>query len=342
MFYSWHMYYLSLVCLFIINLCFIIDNDVVLLLIRRLGKAVLWCFEDTWCFSDGFSGGSGEPGWVIFLPSLWIGDTEAREGQSLLIHSSCLGDAGKARWRDQGNGPSGSMPWADGGAKCMGCGRRLMLDLPIKPPSAPARPRLRHPGSPWSRPCLACTECLPALCYVLPKSRFLFLPETQPDYISQPPLQFGRVMWLKPGRGIWLPGRASRNLCHPPHPLSVSAAWWIQRRMKPEDGKNLAIWMTRWYGMSFYSPQQWYEWEIKCYCVNYKRLEYWSGLPFPSPGDLPNPGIEPGSPALQADSLLAEPPGKPKNTGVGSLSLLQRIFLTQESNWGLLHCRWIL
>ena len=42
---------------------------------------------------------------------------------------------------------------------------------------------------------------------------------------------------------------------------------------------------------------------------------------FPSPGDLPNSGIEPRSPALQEDSLPAEPPGKPKNTGVGSLSL---------------------
>ena len=41
------------------------------------------------------------------------------------------------------------------------------------------------------------------------------------------------------------------------------------------------------------------------------RQEYWSGLPFPSPGDLPNPGIEPGSPALQTDVLLSEPPGKP-------------------------------
>ena len=41
------------------------------------------------------------------------------------------------------------------------------------------------------------------------------------------------------------------------------------------------------------------------------RQEYWSGLPFPSPGDLPNPEIESGSPALQADSLLSEPPGKP-------------------------------
>ena len=38
----------------------------------------------------------------------------------------------------------------------------------------------------------------------------------------------------------------------------------------------------------------------------------WSGLPFPSPGDLPNPGIEPGSPALEADALTYEPPGKPK------------------------------
>ena len=38
---------------------------------------------------------------------------------------------------------------------------------------------------------------------------------------------------------------------------------------------------------------------------------YWTGLPFPSPGDLPNPGIEPGSPALQTDTLPSEPPGKP-------------------------------
>ena len=42
------------------------------------------------------------------------------------------------------------------------------------------------------------------------------------------------------------------------------------------------------------------------------------------------------------DSLLSEPAGKPKNTGMGSLSLLQGIFPTQESNGGLLHCRWIL
>ena len=52
-------------------------------------------------------------------------------------------------------------------------------------------------------------------------------------------------------------------------------------------------------------------------------LECWSGLSCPSLGDLPNPEIEPRSPALQVDSLVAEPPGKPKNTGVSSLSLLQ-------------------
>ena len=45
--------------------------------------------------------------------------------------------------------------------------------------------------------------------------------------------------------------------------------------------------------------------------MEFSRPEYWSGLPFPSPEDLPNPGIEPRSPALQEDSLPAELPGKP-------------------------------
>ena len=45
--------------------------------------------------------------------------------------------------------------------------------------------------------------------------------------------------------------------------------------------------------------------------MKFSRQEYWSGLPFPSPGDLPDLGIEPGSPALQADCLPSELPGKP-------------------------------
>ena len=47
--------------------------------------------------------------------------------------------------------------------------------------------------------------------------------------------------------------------------------------------------------------------------VGFSRQEYWRGLLFPSPGDLPRSGIKPGSPALQADSLPIEPPGKPHN-----------------------------
>ena len=110
--------------------------------------------------------------------------------------------------------------------------------------------------------------------------------------------------------------------------------------------------------------------------IGFSRQEYWSGLLFPSPGHLPNPGIEPSSPASQADSLPPERPGSScyffesqsesclvvshsfqpiqfhglyspwnslgQNTGVDSLSLLQGIFPTQGSNPGLPHCRQIL
>ena len=101
--------------------------------------------------------------------------------------------------------------------------------------------------------------------------------------------------------------------------------------------------------------------------MGFSRQESWSGLPFPSPGDLPNRGIEPRSPALQADFLLSELQGKPlqkshsimssslwphrlysswnspgQNTGLGNLSLLQGIFPSQGSNPSLPYCRRIL
>ena len=66
--------------------------------------------------------------------------------------------------------------------------------------------------------------------------------------------------------------------------------------------------------------------------MRFSRQEYWSGLPFTSPGDPPSPCIKPGFRALQADSVPYEPPGKPKNTGVGCHALLKRIFPTQRSN----------
>ena len=68
------------------------------------------------------------------------------------------------------------------------------------------------------------------------------------------------------------------------------------------------------------------------------RILEWVAYPFSSS----DPGIKPGFPALQADSLPTEPPRKPKNTEVGRLTLLQGIFPTQESNQGFLHCRQIL
>ena len=98
-------------------------------------------------------------------------------------------------------------------------------------------------------------------------------------------------------------------------------------------------WLVKWKLFSrvrlFATP-----WAIES--MEFSRPEYWSEYPFFSTGDLPKPGIKPRSPTLEADSLPPEPQGKPKNTGVGSLSLLQWIFPTQELNRGLLHCRWIL
>ena len=65
-------------------------------------------------------------------------------------------------------------------------------------------------------------------------------------------------------------------------------------------------------------------------------------MPCPPSGDLPEPGIEPRSPALKTDSLPSEQPRKPNNTGVGCHALLQGIFPTQGLNPGFPHCRWIL
>ena len=72
------------------------------------------------------------------------------------------------------------------------------------------------------------------------------------------------------------------------------------------------------------------------------RILEWVAFPFSRGSSQPKPGIKPRSPALQVDSLPAEPQGKPKNTGVNNLSHLQGIFPTQELNWGLLYCRRIL
>ena len=66
--------------------------------------------------------------------------------------------------------------------------------------------------------------------------------------------------------------------------------------------------------------------------MGFSRQEYWSGLPFPSPGDLPDPGIEPGSPTLEADALTSEPPRKRnKQSSLESPSFLPKHFISKES-----------
>ena len=70
------------------------------------------------------------------------------------------------------------------------------------------------------------------------------------------------------------------------------------------------------------------------------RILEWISIPFSRGYSQPRDRTQVST--LQADGLPSEPPGKPMNIGDDSLSLLQRIFLTQESNQGLLHCRWIL
>ena len=64
--------------------------------------------------------------------------------------------------------------------------------------------------------------------------------------------------------------------------------------------------------------------------MEFSRPEYWSGLLFPSPGDLPDPGIEPGFVALQADSLLSELPGRP--CFLEDIDLIEMLFIF-ISNW---------
>ena len=69
--------------------------------------------------------------------------------------------------------------------------------------------------------------------------------------------------------------------------------------------------------------------------MGFSRQEYWNGLPFPSPGDLPNPGIEPRSPALQADSLPTELQGKPLGPPKGQFSDIREEGHLEGLEWAL-------
>ena len=103
----------------------------------------------------------------------------------------------------------------------------------------------------------------------------------------------GRRVWGRKGTCICM----AESLCCPPE---IITALLTSYKVKSEVAQLCPI-LCGPLGCAFQAPPS----------MGFSRQEYWSGLPFPSPGDLPNPGIEPKPPALQEDSLLSEPPGKP-------------------------------
>ena len=79
-------------------------------------------------------------------------------------------------------------------------------------------------------------------------------------------------------------------------------------------------------------------WTVACQSplsVEFSRQEHWSGLPFSSPGDLSDPGIQPGSPALQADALPSKPPGNQVRTALSTSYILSHLSLTNGLLWWL-------
>ena len=100
----------------------------------------------------------------------------------------------------------------------------------------------------------------------------------------------------------------------------------IMMSLVPWKDKLLKVWKLSLHHVQLFSAP----WTVACQAplsMEFPRQEYWSGFPSPSPGDLPDPGIKPGSPALQEDSLPTEPPGKlsySKATPVSSLFVLPK------------------
>ena len=94
-----------------------------------------------------------------------------------------------------------------------------------------------------------------------------------------------------------------------PHYLHLLQCRWIFYHQATRKAHSLPLVKSLSHIRLFATP-----WTVASYqapsSMEFSRQEYWSGLPFPSPGDLPDPGIKPGSPALQADALPSEPPGK--------------------------------
>ena len=119
-------------------------------------------------------------------------------------------------------------------------------------------------------------------------------------------LQHTRPPCPSPTPGVHSNSRPSSQWCHPAISSSVVPFSSCPQSLPASESMKVKSLSRVWL---FASP-----WTVAYQAppsMGFSRQECWSGLPFPSPGHLPNPGIEPGSPAFQADALPSEPPGKP-------------------------------
>ena len=106
--------------------------------------------------------------------------------------------------------------------------------------------------------------------------------------VVRPHLEFCVHFWLEPRQASGWQIKSHTQSAH-----------WLaggRRKVKVKSLSLVRLFVTPW-TVTYQAP----------WSMGFSRQEYWSGLPFPSPGDLPNPGIEPGSPALQTDALPSEP-----------------------------------
>ena len=109
------------------------------------------------------------------------------------------------------------------------------------------------------------------------------------------------IIILCPPQGVsWRVRQMCWFECSGPSESRVLAHWTRTRKLKLKSLSCIRLFAAPWTVACQASPSR-----------EFSRQEYWSGLPFPSPGDLSDTGIEPGSPALQVDALPSEPPGKP-------------------------------
>ena len=138
--------------------------------------------------------------------------------------------------------------------------------------------------------------------YFLNISSIQFSPSVGPDSLRPHGLQHIRLPWPSPTPGACSNSGPSSQWCHPTISFSVIHFFPCLQSFLVSKVKSLSrvrLFVTPW-TVAYQAPLS----------MGFSRQEYWSGLPFPSPWNLPDPGIEPGSPALQTDALLSEPPGK--------------------------------